>query len=590
MKDSLTAGLDKSKMSVEQLLSVARRASTAINSKIEEQRRIIDGVNTDLGKMERKLQGMKPGAGQKELLVEISACKKVLAEEITVLNQLEQEHKEAQQGVSRLEQEYKKIAISEEQAAVQSKSLTARISEQKEVVRQVEADVRTLQKAYEKAIPGSSQREALSELNAAKRALEEEKAILSSLTDEQEKNKESNRKLSMQLRELQNTMTRMRLEGRQNSDEYRRLAEEAAALADTLADVKRQTSILSDDDANLQGFISGVNGLSGAFTAATGAISLFASENENLMKIQARVQSVMAITMGLQQMFNALNKDSAFRLVTVAKAKNLLTTANYRLAAALGISNAAASALMATLTLGLSVVITGLVMAWNKFSDAQEEARRKTQELVEVESQGRAEMLKTRFEIDTTRESLKNFNGTQEEEKQKCEELNRKYGEAFGYYDTIAQWYDVLTAKAEQYIKMLFLQSKAQAMVNKAIEADDRLNKIKATDADDVDGSMNWFQKAMMYIAQGEGAQINAASVIANHNKAAKEQAIAAAKAEVDDYLKQAEELTKQAAEVAKGANIGGHTAPVKPKTDEKRKASELSALQQKTSRSRQTS
>lgn len=586
MKDSLTAGLDKSKMSVEQLLSVARRASTAINSKIEEQRRIIDGVNTDLGKMERKLQGMKPGAGQKELLVEISACKKVLAEEITVLNQLEQEHKEAQQGVSRLEQEYKKIAISEEQAAVQSKSLTARISEQKEVVRQVEADVRTLQKAYEKAIPGSSQREALSELNAAKRALEEEKAILSSLTDEQEKNKESNRKLSMQLRELQNTMTRMRLEGRQDSDEYRRLAEEAAALADTLADVKRQTSILSDDDANLQGFISGVNGLSGAFTAATGAISLFASENENLMKIQARVQSVMAITMGLQQMFNALNKDSAFRLVTVAKAKNLLTTANYRLAAALGISNAAASALMATLTLGLSVVITGLIMAWNKFSDAQDEARRKTQELVEVESQGRAEMLKTRFEIDTTRESLKNFNGTKEEEKQKCEELNRKYGEAFGYYDTIAQWYDVLTAKAEQYIKMLFLQSKAQAMVNKAIEADDRLNKIKATDADDVDGSMNWFQKAMMYIAQGEGAQINAASVIANHNKAAKEQAIAAAKAEVDDYLKQAEELTKQAAEVAKGANIGGHTAPVKPKTDpktdEKRKASELSALQQK--------
>ncbi len=586
MKDSLTAGLDKSKMSVEQLLSVARRASTAINSKIEEQRRIIDGVNTDLGKMERKLQAMKPGAGQKELLVEISACKKVLAEEINVLNQLELEHKEAQQGVSRLEQEYKKIAISEEQAAVQSKSLTTRIAEQKEVVRQVEADVRTLQKAYEKAIPGSSQREALSELNAAKKALEEDRAILSALTDEQERNKESNRKLSMQLRELQNTMTRMRLEGRKNSDEYQRLAEEAAALADTLADVKRQTSILSDDDANLQGFISGVNGLSGAFTAATGAISLFASENENLMKIQARVQSVMAITMGLQQMFNTLNKDSAFRLVTVAKAKNLLTTANYRLATALDISNAAASALMATLTLGLSVVITGLVMAWNKFSDAQEEARRKTQELVEAESQGRAEMLKTRFEIDTTRESLKNFNGTKEEEKQKCEELNRKYGEAFGYYDTVAQWYDVLTAKAEQYIKMLFLQSKAQAMVNKAIEADDRLNKIKATDADDVDGAMNWFQKAMMYIAQGEGAQINAASVIANHNKAAKEQAIAAAQSEVDDYLKQAEELTKQAAEVAKGANIGGHTAPVKPKadpkTDEKRKASELSALQQK--------
>ena len=81
---------------------------------------------------------------------------------------------------------------------------------------------------------------------------------------------------------------------------------------------------------------------------------------------------------------------------------------------------------MATLTLGLSVVITGVIVAWNKLSDAQEAAAKKAQERVEIESQGRAEMIKTRFEIDTTRESLKNFSGTKAEEKQKCEEMNRK--------------------------------------------------------------------------------------------------------------------------------------------------------------------
>ena len=36
MRDNLTAGLDKSKMSVEQLLGAARRASLIINTKIEE--------------------------------------------------------------------------------------------------------------------------------------------------------------------------------------------------------------------------------------------------------------------------------------------------------------------------------------------------------------------------------------------------------------------------------------------------------------------------------------------------------------------------------------------------------------------------
>jgi hypothetical protein len=592
MRDNLTAGLDKSKMSVEQLLGAARRASLVINTKIDDQRKVIDGVNSDLDKMQRKLQTMKPGTGQQELIAEISACKKVLAEETGALQQLEKEHQQAKQGVAQLEQEYRKITISEEQAAAANKSLTDKIMEQKAVVKQVEADVRALQKAYEKAAPGNAQSTALAELNAAKKALEEDKAILAELTAEQEKNKESNKRLSRQLRELQNDMARMRLNGEQNTEEYRQMAEKAAQLSDTLGDLRAQTSILANDDANLQGFISGVNGLSGAFTTATGVMSLFASENENLMKVQARVQSVMAITMGLQQLFNALNKDSAFRLVTVTKVKNLLTAANYRLATSLGISNAAATALMATLTLGLSVVITGLIVAWNKYSDAQEEAARKAQERVEIESQGRAEMIKTRFEIDTTRESLKNFTGSKEEEKKKCEEMNRKYGEAFGYYDTVAQWYDVLTQKAEQYIQMLFLQAKAQALVNKAVEADEKVNKHKATKPGNAESDMGWFARMGHYWMQSESnGMYDGHAAVERYNKEAYNKRTKELEAERDSYLKQAADLEKQAASIGKSANIGGHAAPGKPKKEktkkdtkkeEERMASELLALQQK--------
>ena len=592
MRDNLTAGLDKSKMSVEQLLGAARRASLIINTKIDDQRKVIDGVNSDLDKMQRKLQTMKPGTGQQELIAEISACKKVLAEETGALQQLEKEHQQAKQGVAQLEQEYRKITISEEQAAAANKSLTDKITEQKTVVKQVEADVRALQKAYEKAAPGNAQSTALAELNAAKKALEEDKAILAELTAEQEKNKESNKRLSRQLRELQNDMARMRLNGEQNTEEYRQMAEKAAQLSDTLGDLRAQTSILANDDANLQGFISGVNGLSGAFTTATGVMSLFASENENLMKVQARVQSVMAITMGLQQLFNALNKDSAFRLVTVTKVKNLLTAANYRLATSLGISNAAATALMATLTLGLSVVITGLIVAWNKYSDAQEEAARKAQERVEIESQGRAEMIKTRFEIDTTRESLKNFTGSKEEEKKKCEEMNRKYGEAFGYYDTVAQWYDVLTQKAEQYIQMLFLQAKAQALVNKAVEADEKVNKHKATKPGNAESDMGWFARMGHYWMQSESnGMYDGHAAVERYNKEAYNKRTKELEAERDSYLKQAADLEKQAASIGKKANIGGHAAPDKPKKEKKKKdtkkeeermASELLALQQK--------
>ena len=600
MRDNLTAGLDKSKMSVEQLLGAARRASLVINAKISDQRKVIDGVNTDLDRMQRKLQTMKPGAGQQELLTEISACKKVLAEEMGVLEGLEKEYRQARQSISQLEQEYKKVSVSEEQAAAASKSLTDKITGQKSVIKQVEADVKALQKAYEETAPGKAQVEALGELNAAKKALEEEKGILDSLTEAQNRNKESNKRLSRQLRELQNDMARMRLNGEQNTEEYRQMAQKAAELSDTLGDLRAQTSILANDDANLQGFISGVNGLSGAFTTATGVMSLFASENENLMKVQARVQSVMAITMGLQQLFNALNKDSAFRLVTVTKAKELLTAANYRLATSLGISNAAATALMATLTLGLSVVITGVIVAWNKLSDAQEEAAKKAQERVEIESQGRAEMIKTRFEIDATRESLKNFSGTKEEEKQKCEEMNRKYGEAFGYYDSVAKWYDVLTQKAEKYIRMLFLQAKTQALVNKAVEVDTKLNETKAKDAGEfTGGAWGWIKDQLVKVgsanmnSQPGVPYQDAGAIIRGRRQSVKDAEIQQLKKEKNDLLAEAARLEKQAADIAKGAHIGGHAAPKitktkkkkKPKNtkkDEERITNELLALQQR--------
>lgn len=563
MKDKLSGGIDNANAHIDTLISNAKKAAELVNAKIAEQHKVIDGVAADLSRMERQLAGMKPGNAQKELAADAAACRKVLDEERNTLVYLEKQHRQAEKAVQDLEKEHGKLFSSATTAAVAQKTLAERIAESKDLVKYTTANIKELEKAYRNAAPGNAQNEALIELTAAKKALEEEKMILASLTREQEENRASNKRLAMQLRELQDAMGKMRLEGRQNTDEYREMAEKAAELSDTISDLRQQTKILSDDDANLEGFMSGVSGLSGMFTAATGAVSLFAGENENLAKIQARVQSVMAITMGLQQAFNALNKDSAFRLVTVVKMKNLLTTANTRLAAALGISTAAASALMATLTLGLSAAITGLIVLFNKHSDAQEEARRKAQELIEVESEGRAQMIKTRFEIGNTIRELKEFTGSKEEEKKKAEELNRKYGEAFGYYDTVAEWYDVLTKKAEDYIQMLFLQAKAQALVNKAVEADEEVNKLKETDADDVDGSMGWFRKMLLYSGQSaSNGQIDAEASIKEENEKNKAKAIADAEKLRDELLKQAEDLTKEMGEIGKESNIGGHAKP----------------------------
>lgn len=439
-----------------------------------------------------------------------------------------------------------------------SQSITERIAEQREQVRYVEQCLEDLRRQYDRLGPGKAQAEMRAEIDACTQALNEDKAVLAGLRSEHEKNSATARGLTMELQQLQGAMAKMRLEGRQNSQEYQTMAQRAALLQDTLGDLRTQTKILAHDNSGLQGLMSGMNGVSGAFTMATGIMEAFASENENLVKVQTRVQSVLAITMGLQQVMNALNKDSAFRLVTVVKMKNMLTAANTRLATSLGISTAAASALMATLTLGLSAVVTGLIVLWDRYSDSQEKAADKAKERVEIEKDGRAQMIKTRFEIDSTLKSLKEFTGTKEQEKAKVEELNRKYGESFGYYNTIGEWYDTLLQKGAAYIQMLFLQAKVQSLINKATEADERVQEAEAKPESDYDTWWGYGGKVDRFFSDNQRYKNSPNGVWL------KKEAVAAAKKEREAYLDEAKNLMDEIANIGKDFNIGGFIAPPK--------------------------
>lgn len=562
MKDNLSGGLDKVSLAVDILATKAEQAAAVINRKIAEQKSTISTVESDLHKLENALSAMKPGTAQTELATEVAACRKVLDEERGSLQQLEKEHRQAEQAVSKLRKEYSSLSLEEERAAQQSKTLKDRIVEQKAVIKQIESDIKSLEKAYQKAAPGVPKVAALNELNIAKQTLLEEKGILAGLQSEQEKTKATTVKLTTEMRNLKNQMTLMRQEGKRDTDEYRALEAQAAKLQAQLNATNKAMKILANPNANFQGVISGINLMTGGLSAGMGVLALFSQENENLMKIQTRLQAVMSITIGLQQVSSQLLKSSAFRSVTLVKAKNLLTAANTRLAVSLGISTAAAQALMATLTLGLSVVITGLIVAWDKYSDAQEKAAEKAKERVEIESDGRAQMIKTRFEIDNTIKSLKNFTGNKEEEKNKVEELNRKYGESFGYYNTLEEWYDILIQKSDAYIQMLFLQAKAQSMVNKAVELDSKVAEAQAKPESDYDTWWGYGGKVDRFFSSNDSYKNN------NNGRWLKEEEVARLAKERDDYLGKAEEEMRKSIELAKTSGIGGHVEPVKPKDD----------------------
>lgn len=191
-----------------------------------------------------------------------------------------------------------------------------------------------------------------------------------------EESAKSQTSLRQRLREVKLELVEMEAAGQRGTAEYRALQEEAAALTDAWGDAQAQANILANDQRGMQGIISGLTGVSGAFTAAQGAVSLFAGENEHLQAIMLKVQSLMAITMGLQQVQATLNKDSAFSLVTlnglkewwnkllaVGTGQQIAETAATGAATAAATANAAATTAEAESKAAASAAATGKVGA-----------------------------------------------------------------------------------------------------------------------------------------------------------------------------------------------------------------------------------
>ena len=126
------------------------------------------------------------------------------------------------------------------------------------------------------------------------------------------------------LRDLQQIMAQMNLDGLTGTDQFTIIAEKAGALSDAMGDASTAIRQYSNDTFKLQAGIEAFQGITAAATVATGVMGLLGSENEKVEQAILKVQSAMAIMNGVQQIANTLNKDSALML----RLKSIWTAAN----------------------------------------------------------------------------------------------------------------------------------------------------------------------------------------------------------------------------------------------------------------------
>ena len=302
---------------------------------IQIQKRVIEELEKTVADLNERINSVEPGTAQDALIEQANAARAELDGE--------------KQGMVALINELNNLQRANEGAASASEDIRNGLSQIGAACEMHENAIAALKKEYEQitqtmngslksgndneyralrdraqAIKGeiATRKSLLNELREQSNALEDEASRMEQARAAAENTAQAHVSLRQQIRALKEEMADAVANGiDEQSEAYKRMVNELGRLQDIQGDIQSQGSVLANDEATFAGVLSGLNGVVGGFTAAQGAVALFAGENENLQKIMLKVQSLMSITMGMQQVAQTLNKDSAFSLITLNKAK-----------------------------------------------------------------------------------------------------------------------------------------------------------------------------------------------------------------------------------------------------------------------------
>ena len=393
-----------------------------------------------------------------------------------------------------------KMAQASEEAWKHSKEA---IQLQQEVIARLRKEIEPLQAQFNKINFGTNdpqiiaQREQLSKtIRSLTTELKGEEEALKEMSKASDTTKQKSQSLETQMRLVREAMSELSLAGKKDTAEYRAKEQQLGTLATAYREVYQTQLQLSKGGANMQGIVSGLTAVSGMLSAGAGVLGLYNQNSEEYNKLQTKMQSLMAITIGLQQVQNTLHQTSAFRIQTVTKAKQLWTAATNGLTAALGLSNVAAKALMGTLTLGLSVAIGAAINWIDKYVAKQREAKDAEQKLNESIAENSSQQIANYEKLRVSYTALGNdikakeqfIRDNQDAFKQLGVSINNVTEADSAFIENTEAFKEAIRQRAiataamelaaEQYKKMLIERQKAEEKISSEIEKTTNRGKV----------------------------------------------------------------------------------------------------------------
>ena len=328
---------------------------------------------------------------------------------------------------------------------------------------------------------------------------------------------------------ISQSLSRMRIAYRELTEEERNSPfgkELLASIQQADAKIKELDATIGNHQRNVGNYAKGYNGLN--------------------MSVQQIVRELPSAAMGLNMFFLAISNNLPILTDEIKRAKAANEELKVSGQKGIPVWKQVVSSLFSwqsALMVGITLLTVhgDKVWEWAKRiivgESAAEKMKKTLIELNEIEKNAYATQIKTRMELNGIISSIEKFNGTKEQEKQKIDELNSKYGSIFGAYNNLAQWYDGLINKGDAYINSLFAQAKAQSYIQKAMEAEQKIRDIKANGIESYRPTWGAGGKVYQFFGGGKKNQYGSDPAELAYNAA-----LAQAENEKSNALKNAEE------------------------------------------------
>lgn len=231
------------------------------------------------------------------------------------------------------------------------------------------------------------------------------------------------------------------------------------------------------------------------------------------INVAAQMATGAAAAVSLSKSFNLLAVSSKLAKTVVAMFSPIIEVCSATMrGAAVSATTLKLAIRSLMISTGVGIAIVALTEAINYLMNSSDDAAKSVDKLSEAEQEAKMAHQQTSQQIASVRSemmqniaTLKNFKGSKEQEKAMVQQMNTKYGEAMGYYSTVSQWYQTLTANSKAYCNQMINEITIRNLANQAAD----LQQQRYDYTHDKNGKVKKFDnRDKIGYVKGEGLQI----------------------------------------------------------------------------------